>query len=68
MIFLILFFVESFGASAGLGFYILVEGWGRLAYKEMYAGVVAMALPGVVLYLILDILERKGRRWVSVGK
>ncbi|MBI4201340.1 MAG: ABC transporter permease [Chloroflexi bacterium] len=64
----VLFFVESFGTSAGLGFYILVEGWGRLAYEEMYAGVVAMALLGMALYFILDVLERRVCRWVWVGK
>ena len=64
----VLFFVESFGTNSGLGFYILVEGWGRLAYREMYAGVVAMALLGMALYFALELLERRMCRWVRAGK
>ncbi|MBI2919086.1 MAG: ABC transporter permease [Chloroflexi bacterium] len=63
----VLFFVESFGTTSGLGFYILVEGWGRLAYREMYAGVVTMALLGMALYFALELLERRTCRWVKVS-
>jgi NitT/TauT family transport system permease protein len=63
----VLFFAESFGTSSGLGYYILVEGWGRLAYKEMYAGVLAMALLGLVLYVLLDLMEQRLCRWTRAG-
>ncbi|HIC90381.1 MAG TPA: ABC transporter permease subunit, partial [Anaerolineae bacterium] len=39
----VLFFAESFATTSGLGYYIIIETWGRLAYPEMYAGVVAMS-------------------------
>lgn len=55
----VLFFAESFATSAGLGYYIFVETWTRLAYAEMYAGVVAMSLLGLGLYLGIDRLERR---------
>jgi ABC-type nitrate/sulfonate/bicarbonate transport system permease component len=54
----VLFFAESFATSAGLGYYIIVETWTRLAYAEMYAGVVAMSLLGLGLYYLIDLLER----------
>jgi NitT/TauT family transport system permease protein len=63
----VLFFVESFGTTAGLGYYIIVESWGRLAYPQMYAGVVAMSLLGVCLYFVLDILQKRFCAWVEVG-
>ena len=59
----VLFFVESFGTRQGLGYYILVESWGRLAYEEMYAGVIAMALLGLGVYYTVDALERRMTRW-----
>ncbi|MBI4307630.1 MAG: ABC transporter permease subunit [Chloroflexi bacterium] len=64
----VLFFVESFGTQAGLGYYILVETWGRVAYPQMYAGVVAMALLGLTFYFLLEGLERRLCRWTRVGR
>jgi NitT/TauT family transport system permease protein len=60
----VLFFAESFATTSGLGYYIIVETWGRLAYPEMYAGVVAMALLGFVLYAMLDQLEKRLCPWL----
>ena len=59
----VLFFVESFGTQQGLGYYILVESWGRLAYEEMYAGVITMALLGLAIYYAVDGLERRLSSW-----
>jgi len=64
----VLFFVESFGTTSGLGYFILVKGWGRLAYAEMYAGVLAMALLGLALYFGLELLERKSCAWLQAGR
>ena len=64
----VLFFVESFGTRQGLGYYILVESWGRLDYPEMYAGVIAMALLGLSLYYVLDGIERRVCRWTRAGR
>jgi NitT/TauT family transport system permease protein len=64
----VLFFVESFGTREGLGYYILVESWGRLAYDEMYAGVIAMALLGLAIYYLLDALERRVCRWAYAAR
>lgn len=55
----VLFFAESFATSAGLGYYIIIETWTRLAYAEMYAGVVAMSALGLGLYFLIDTLERR---------
>jgi NitT/TauT family transport system permease protein len=54
----VLFFTESFATTAGLGYYVIVDTFSRLAYPEMYAGVVAMSLLGLVLYFVVDYLER----------
>jgi ABC-type nitrate/sulfonate/bicarbonate transport system permease component len=60
----VLFFAESFATTSGLGYYIIVESWGRLAYPEMYAGVVAMSILGLLLYYGVDGLERRLAPWM----
>jgi ABC-type nitrate/sulfonate/bicarbonate transport system permease component len=62
----VLFFAESFATTSGLGYYIIVETWGRLAYAQMYAGVVAMSLLGLALYFVVDNLERRLCPWLAV--
>lgn len=54
----VLFFTESFATNAGLGYYVIVDTFSRIAYPEMYAGVVAMSVLGLVLYFVVDWLER----------
>lgn len=63
----VLFFTESFATQSGLGYYILVEGWGRMAYGEMYAGVLGMSVLGLVIYVALDQLERRACAWQRAG-
>lgn len=62
----VLFFAESFATVSGLGYYIIVDSWGRLAYPEMYAGVIAMSLLGLVFYFLVDFLERRLAPWLFV--
>ncbi len=63
----VLFFAESFATTSGLGYYIIVEAWGRLAYPEMYAGVVAMSILGLLLYFAVDQLEKRLCPWLAVS-
>lgn len=53
----ILFFAESIAGSTGLGYFIM-ESWGMVNYPRMFAGIIALALLGVVVYMLFDILER----------
>jgi NitT/TauT family transport system permease protein len=59
----VLFFAESFATTSGLGYYILVKSWGALRYPEMYAGVLAMSLLGLLLYFFIDALDRRLAPW-----
>ena len=58
----ILFFVESFATTTGLG-YIIMDSWGRADYVALYTGICCMALLGFALYLLLDRLERRLCAW-----
>ncbi len=59
----VLFFTESFATTSGLGYYILIQSWGRVAYPQMYAGVVALSLLGLILYYLTDWLEQCLAPW-----
>lgn len=60
----ILFFVESFATTTGLG-YIIMDSWGRADYISLYTGITSMALLGFLLYMILDRVEQHICRWMS---
>lgn len=62
----ILFFVESFATTRGLG-YIIMDSWGRADYIALYTGISYMAMLGFGLYILLDILEKRLCRWSSAG-
>ena len=61
-----LFLAETFATQSGLAYYITVEAWGRMAYPEMYAGVIAMAFLGLGTYIVLDRVERQLCKWMFV--
>jgi ABC-type nitrate/sulfonate/bicarbonate transport system permease component len=63
----VLFFSESVAGSTGLGWYIM-DAWGRVAYGEMFAGIIAMALLGVILYELIEALELRLCRWTRAGR
>lgn len=58
----ILFLSESIAGSSGLGYYI-VNAWGMIDYPSMFGGIIAMALMGVVLYELINVLEARLTRW-----
>lgn len=55
----VLFIAEQSLTSYGLGYYIVVETYQVLLYREMYAGIMGMALLGVLLYFAIYALERR---------
>ncbi len=61
----VLFFVESFATTRGLG-YLIMDAWSRANYPDLYAAIVTMALLGFCIYIALDRVERKVCRWVYV--
>lgn len=63
----VLFFSETFAGSTGLGYYVF-DAWGRIAYGEMFAGILAMALLGVLLYEAIELIESRVCRWARAGR
>lgn len=58
----ILFIAESMAGSSGLGYYIM-HSWSILEYTQMFAGIVAMAFMGILLYELFDFCERRLTVW-----
>ncbi len=63
----VLFLAESIAGSNGIGWYI-VDAWGSIDYPAMFAGIIGMALLGVVLYEALDAIEGWATRWRRAGR
>jgi NitT/TauT family transport system permease protein len=59
----VLFIAESFATTSGLGYYIITETWAVLKYPQMYSGVLAMSLLGLLLYFVIDLLDRRLCPW-----
>lgn len=62
----VLFFVESFATQHGLG-YLIMDAWGRMDYEDMFTGIFGMSLLGVVLYEIVNGLEKAICAWKHCG-
>jgi NitT/TauT family transport system permease protein len=58
----VLFLAETIAGTDGIGWYI-GDSWGRIDYPAMFAGILGMALLGVVLYEALEALESWLTRW-----
>ena len=58
----VLFFAEAIAGSTGLGYFIM-QSWALVNYTRMFAGIIAMAVLGVALYAVIDLVERRVARW-----
>lgn len=63
----VLFLAETFATREGIGWYIM-DAWARISYVQMYAGIAALSLAGLVLFGLLDLFELKICRWKSLKK
>jgi len=62
----VLFVAESIAGTDGLGWFIM-DAWGRIGYPRVFAGILAMALAGVLLYEAIEVAERISTRWRRAG-
>ncbi|MDF2513547.1 MAG: transporter permease [Herbinix sp.] len=57
-----LFFAENYAAAYGIGYYIL-SAWSKMNYVEMFGGILAIGLMGILLFNLLDGLEYLCAPW-----
>ena len=58
----VLFFVESFATTTGLG-YLIMDAWARMDYGHLWNGIVGMGILGILLYEALGALEPRLCPW-----
>ena len=58
----VLFFAEVFAGSTGLGYFIM-NSWSMVNYPRMFAGIIALAILGVIVYEAFDVVERRLTRY-----
>jgi 4-hydroxybenzoate polyprenyltransferase len=61
----VLFLVEYFAGSSGLG-YMIMSAWNWGQYTQIYVGIVAMSFLGISIYEAFTFLERRCCRWMAV--
>lgn len=55
-------FAETFNIKFGLVYFIIIS-YDIMDYKGMFAGIMALSLLGLLLYAVLDLIERVLCRW-----
>lgn len=57
-----LFFSENYATKYGIGYYIM-NSWSMVDYKGMFAGVLALSIMSLIIFKIIDLLEKKICPW-----
>lgn len=63
----VLFFAENFAATYGIGYFIM-NTWAVMKYVDMFAGILALSLMGLLIFKIIDYLERKLCPWIFIDE
>lgn len=63
----ILFLGENFATTYGIGYFIM-NSWLMVNYVEMFSGILALSLLGLLLFKVIDLVENKLCRWIKIGK
>lgn len=58
----ILFFTETYGTEYGMGYFVM-DAWLRVNYLEMYSGIVVLSLMGLILFVVIDVVEKRLSAW-----
>lgn len=59
----VLFFAENFATTYGLGYFIM-NTWAVIKYEDMFAGILALSLLGLVVFKFIDYLEKRLCPWL----
>ena len=61
----VLFFSENFATSYGIGYFIM-NSWSMVNYVEMFSGIIALGLMGLLLFKAIDIIEKYLCPWTRL--
>lgn len=57
-----LFFSENYATKYGLGYYIM-NAWSMVDYKGMFAGILLLSAMSLIIFKVIDLLEKKLCPW-----
>ena len=60
-----LFFSENFATTYGLGYFIM-NTWAIVRYVEMFAGILALSFMGLIIFKLIDFIERRLCPWIYI--
>jgi NitT/TauT family transport system permease protein len=63
----VLFFAENFATTYGIGYFIM-NTWAMIKYVDMFAGILALGLMGLLIFKVLDVIEKKLCPWIFINK
>jgi NitT/TauT family transport system permease protein len=63
----VLFFAENFATTYGIGYFIM-NTWAMVKYVDMFAGILALGLMGLLIFKVLDVIEKKLCPWMFINK
>jgi NitT/TauT family transport system permease protein len=63
----IIFFAENFASTYGIGYFIM-NSWVMVNYVDMFSGILALSILGLLLFGLIDLLEERLCRWMKAGK
>ncbi len=63
----IIFFAENFASTYGIGYFIM-NSWVMVNYVNMFSGILALSILGLLLFRIIDFLEARYCKWLKAGK
>jgi NitT/TauT family transport system permease protein len=63
----VLFYAENFATQYGIGYYIM-NSWIMVNYVNMFSGILAISILGLLIFQVIDLLENYYCHWVKAGK
>jgi len=61
----VLFFAENFATKYGIGYFIM-NSWSMVNYLEMFSGIFALGVLGLLLFKALDLIEDIFCKWTKI--
>lgn len=59
----VLFFGENFATAYGIGYFIM-NSWSMVDYPDMFAGILALSIMGILIFKALDAIEKNLCPWI----
>jgi len=63
----VLFFAENYATRYGIGYFIF-DSWARVDYVQMFDGILAISILGLLIFKLIDFAENRLCKWLILEK